>query len=251
MPLTKADLVDVDIIDAYELKSDGRATTPVSIYQTTVGISTTSGTQTVVSNPPADGEGFLTGRDHPVEVGDFLVIVGSLPGGIADGAYTVASVVDDVTVTVVQPIATSTGGAYTWVYPAGASKVGFDPTGQTITAANGLQQAVTDIANAVTGGGITEPQHQLLRTLVHEIDANSYDVVTRVNDRVMQIVTWDSPAMLLKIREVNVTRDTIGRVITHQAKQYDIFGALKETLTETVARTSCGRIATINRVRVP
>jgi hypothetical protein len=248
MPLSKADLFDVDFLDAPELRSDGRVTTPTSVYMTTTGVSTTSGTSTVVSNPPADGEGFLTGRDHPVEAGDLLVITGSTG---ADGTYTVATIVDDVTVTVVEPIPTSTGGTYQWVYPAGSSKIGFNPTGQSITTASNVQQALKDVAAAITGGsGITEAQHQALDTLVHDIDENSYDEVTRVNGLISQIVTWDSPAKTLKIRDVVMTRNSLGRITQIVWTQYDALGAVKETLTEVLSRT-CNRVSSITRTRVP
>jgi hypothetical protein len=246
MPLTKADFKDVDILDSYELKSDGRATTTPSVYRTTTAVSTTSGTNTIVSGLGPDGEGLLYSSDHPVEAGDFVRLVGSSG---ADGTYVVATIVDDTSVTVEGSIPTSTGGTLTWFYPSGASRVGFDPTGQTITTAANLQAALKDVANAVTGGGITEGQHQNLDTLVHEIDENSYDDVTRdVNDRVSNVTTWDSPAMLLKIREVQVTRNSLGRVTQLVTIQYDGFGAVKETLTETVSRT-CSKVASITRVR--
>lgn len=100
------------------------------------------------------------------------------------------------------------------------------------------------------GSGITESQHQTLDTLVHEIDENSFDEVTRSGGRVMQIITWDSPAKLLKIREEAVTRDSLGRVTQYQAIQYDGVGAVKETMTETYTRV-CGRVTSVLRVRVP
>lgn len=171
MPLTKADIRDVDILDSFELRSDGRAITPASIYLTTTSVSTTSATKTVVSTTPSDGEGLLTSSDHPVEVGDFLYITGTTPGGAADGKYTVATIVDDITVTVVETIADSTGGTLTWVYPAGATKLGFDPTGQTFSTANTVEQMLLDIANALpTGSNLTDQQHKTLRQLVHLAD---------------------------------------------------------------------------------
>ena len=157
-PITKADVKDLDFIDAYELASTGLATTPSAVYLVTSGVSTTALTQTVVSTMPDDGEGLKTSDDHPVQVNDLLYITGSLPGGAADGKYTVASIPDDTSVTVVESIADSTGGTLTWVYPAGAGEVGFDPSGQTVTTAHNLEQALTDIANAITvapGGDIT------------------------------------------------------------------------------------------------
>jgi hypothetical protein len=54
------------------------------------------------------------------------------------------------------------------VYPAGASEVGFDPTGQAVTTATDVNQALVDIANASTGGvALTEQQHKTLRQLIH------------------------------------------------------------------------------------
>jgi hypothetical protein len=164
-PVRKSDLNDYDIVDAYELASDGLATTPSAVYLVTTSVSTTALTQTVVSTTPSDGEGLLTSADHPVQIGDFLYITGS---GTADGKYTVATILNDTTVTVVEPISDSTGGTLTWVYPAGASEVGFDPSGQTITAATNVEQALTDIANSV--GGLTADQHEVLRQLIHLAD---------------------------------------------------------------------------------
>lgn len=248
MPLTKADFKDVDILDSYELRSDGRVITPASVYLTTTGITTDSGTKQVVSSLGPDGEGLLNSADHPVEVNDILVITGT-SGGLGDGTFTVATIVDDVTVIVNEAIGTSTGGTLQWVYPPGGSRVGFNPVGQSVTVATTLQAALTDVANAVIGGGITEGQHQLLDTLVHEIDENSYDVVTRdVNGRVSNVTTWASPALLLKIREVQTTRNSLGRIQQLVTIQYDGLGAVKETLTETVTR-ACDGIASITRVR--
>jgi hypothetical protein len=149
-PLRKSDVQDADFVDAYELASDGLAATPSAVYLTTTGVSTTNLTSTVVSQLPADGEGLKTSADHPVQVGDLLVIAGSSPAGIADGQYTVATVVNDTSVTVVEVIPNSTGGILTWVYPAGASRVGFNPAGQEVTSATTVGQALVDIANAIS-----------------------------------------------------------------------------------------------------
>lgn len=167
-PIKKTDLFDVDIVDAYELASDGLATTPASIYLVTTGVSTTSSTKTVVSTLPSDGEGLQTSDDHPVQVGDFLYITGSVPSNVADAKYTIASIVDDVTVTVNETIPDSTGGTYTWVYPAGASEVGFDPSNQSVTTSHNLEQALTDVANAI--GSLTTEEHETLRQLIHLAD---------------------------------------------------------------------------------
>jgi hypothetical protein len=52
------------------------------------------------------------------------------------------------------------------------------------------------------GSGITEPQHEALDTLTHDIDETSYDEVTYGSgSRVASYIVWASAAKLLKIRE--------------------------------------------------
>jgi hypothetical protein len=164
--ISKADVSDLDFLDSYELSSDGTA-----VYLTTSAVSTTSGTKTIVVNTPSDGEGLLTSRDHPVQSGDYVWISGS-SGGLGDGHYTVNTVVDDNTVTVLETIATSTGGTAQFIYPAGALHIGFNPTGQTVTSATTVEQALIDIANSIGTGssGLTEEEHRELRQLIHLAD---------------------------------------------------------------------------------
>lgn len=141
MSISKADLVDADVYDAFELNTDGTV-----VYLVLTVTSTTSGTKTVVVGTASDGEGIKTGKDHPVEVGDFVDITGT-SGGLGNGTFTVASLIDDNTFTVVETIGTSTGGSANFRYPPGASVIGIDPTKQNISQANELQQLVTDISN--------------------------------------------------------------------------------------------------------
>lgn len=122
--VTKADIYDLDFFDAGELTSDESVS---ANYLTTTVVSTTAGTKTVVVNALPSGEG-ITARDAPVEIGDLAIITGT-SGGLGDGQFTVASIVDDVTFTVTEVIGTSTGGSVTFRYSAGAKKVGFNPVG--------------------------------------------------------------------------------------------------------------------------
>lgn len=140
--ISRADVADGDFADAEELASDGSV-----VFLTVSVVSTTSGTQTVVVGTPADGEGIKTSRDHPVEPGDFAVITGTT-GGLGDGIFTVSTVVDDTTFTVVESIGTSTGGSVDFLYQPGAKLVGFDFDDQNVTTANKLQAVITDISNA-------------------------------------------------------------------------------------------------------
>src|ERR1700690_3488582 len=136
--VSKTDIVDVDITDAYELRSDGYGLN--SIYLNSTLVSTTSGTQTVVINLPADGEGIFYGADHPAETGDIVWLSGT-SGGLGDGYFTINNVIDDVTFTINQTFGTSTGGNIQFRYPAGAFKVGFDPRNTVHVTHNNVQQA--------------------------------------------------------------------------------------------------------------
>lgn len=142
MGISKADLVDADVYDATELNTDGSV-----VFLTITVVSTTAGTSTVVVNLAADGEGIYYGKDHPVEVGDTAIISGT-SGGLGDGTFIVASVVDDLTFTVAAVIGTSTGGSVSFKFPPGAQEIGFKPNFQNTTANNQLQLVVTDISNA-------------------------------------------------------------------------------------------------------
>jgi hypothetical protein len=100
-----------------------------------------------------------------------------------------------------------------------------------------------------SGGGITEEQHQGLKTLVHWVDENSFDEVTRTASRVTNITVWDSSSKIRKIREEQITR-VGGKVSQIVSIQYDAVGNLKETQTEVISRTA-GKVSSIIRTRVP
>lgn len=132
--IRKSDIVDVEIVDRLELASSGSG----YIWKSGVAVlSTTNATKRVVVS------GYDTGDyDDPLAVGDIVVISGSSG---ADGTYDVAVVVDSASFDVAQTIPTSTGGLATFKYPSGASQVGYNPAGTSLTATN-LQSAVTQLA---------------------------------------------------------------------------------------------------------
>lgn len=137
----KSDVFNLDFLDAEELQTDGSF-----VYLTVTVVSTTSGTSTVVINTPADGEGIITGRDHPVKVGDLVDLTGT-SGGLGDGTFTVATVATDLSFTVVESIGTSTGGSVDFRYVPGAQSIGYNPIGQNTSAETNLQGALTDVSN--------------------------------------------------------------------------------------------------------
>ena len=98
--------------------------------------------------------------------------------------------------------------------------------------------------------GMTEYEHQNLDTLTHWVDQDSYDEIIRTAGKVTHVVTWDSPAKSLMLREEIITR-TAGKVSQLVTIQYSrITGMLKETETENFARTA-GKVTSISRTRVP
>lgn len=156
--LTKEDLRDVDIVDSVELASDGTTT---YITGATV-VSTTAATKRVVLS----GIDLIYDLDERAETGDRITLTGT-SGGSADGTYTVDTVIDSVTVDVVETIADSTGGTANFKHPPGAGKVGCDPTDIAGVSATDVQEALEQIPTAVAG------QHKDLRHLIHFVETNS------------------------------------------------------------------------------
>lgn len=128
--IAKEDIKDLDIVDSRELLSDG-----TDAYQSGVGIvSVTASTKTVVVS------GGIVYNDDPVESGDLVTIAGNA----AAGDYTVDTVTNDTTFTVVETTTDATGGTATFKHPPGALKVGYDPTATGITETT-VQEALDDM----------------------------------------------------------------------------------------------------------
>lgn len=114
--IRKADVDDIDFLDAEELQSDGSF-----VYLSSGVASTAAGTKVVTITMPADGEGILWGRDHLAQAGDIVILNGT-SGGLGDGKFTIAAVIDDLSFSVVETIGTSTGGSVDFYYVAGDRK---------------------------------------------------------------------------------------------------------------------------------
>jgi len=148
--LKRADLSDLDFVDAPELESDAQT----AFISGVVVVSTTSSTKTIVLS----GTYIIEDVDQRVEPKDIVILTGT-SGGLADGTYTVFEVIDDTSFIVVEAINDSTGGEAIFVWPPGALRVGFNPTGLLHTASHNVQGAITDLDTAiVSGGGLTQPQ---------------------------------------------------------------------------------------------
>jgi len=156
MSIRKSDIIDADIVDAYELISDG-----YNIYLTTPLVSTDSVTQTVIITMPPNGEG-LTSIDNPAQDNDVVFIVGS---SAADGYYSINSIIDDLTFTVDPPIPSSTGGTIYFMYRSGALNVGFNPIGKIDISLSSTN--VQDAINDLDQNKLDKIQHEKLRQLIH------------------------------------------------------------------------------------
>jgi hypothetical protein len=96
------------------------------------------------------------------------------------------------------------------------------------------------------GSGITEAQHEVLDTLVHDLSETSYLEVTRTSGQVSDVTVWTNSGKTIKVREALVTRSA-GQASVIVDKQYNGAGTLVQTLTHTITR-SAGQVASIATV---
>lgn len=167
MSIRKTDILDTEIVDAYELAADGY----YHYYLTTTLVSTDSLSKEVTINYASDGEGIFYSKDHPAQHGDIVSLSGTTG---ADGYYTINQVLNDLTFTVNETIPSSIGGGIVFIYPSGASNVGFDSRGLTSTNADTLQDAVKDVAAVVDDlvvNSVSFDDHETLRQLIHFLES--------------------------------------------------------------------------------
>lgn len=231
MGISKADVKDLDFIDASELAS----TNKVNYRSGDSLVSTTSSTKTIVFSVGT----LLVNGDLPPESGDTIILSGTTA---ADGTYTIDTVVDDVTLTVNESINDSTGGTAAFRYPAGAFKVGYNNETSSLTAED-VQAAIDEIAIS----GINAEAHRLLDQLTHELDEDYYEEYTYNGAKIQDVIVWTTVGKTTKIREYNYTYSGY-RVTTETIKQYDSGGSLAETLTLTYAYSGA-KISNVTAVR--
>jgi hypothetical protein len=248
MGIRKEDLVDLDIVDAVELASDG-----YYVYLTGTLVSTTTGSNLVTINLPFDGEGLITGRDHPLAPGDRIRLTGT-SGGLADGYYLVNLPISDTSFSVTTSIATSTGGNIYFMFREGARQVGFDPTGLLTITAHNVQDAIREVAYSATG--ISEPIHKTLRHIIHFIDdgpgdgflSGSYKEILPLKDPFpTSVIWWESSAKIKKLLEKAYTYNANKTVSQAQWKIYDTDGStVLTTVTDTIVYSG---VFELNRTR--
>jgi hypothetical protein len=120
-----------------------------------------------------------------------------------------------------------------------------------VTQSNG-QVIISGSGAPVSGAYLTEAQHETLDTLTHDIVEDSYDEVTYSGTpaKVQQVITWDSIAMTLKIREQQYSY-TGTRVTEIIDTQYDSFGTASYHITSSITYLNPigNKVASITRTR--
>lgn len=250
--VSKSDVTDAEFLDAEELQSDS-----TFVYLTTTLVSTTSGTKVVVINLPADGEGILYGRDHPAQTDDFVVITGT-SGGLGDGTYTINVVLSDTSFSVLETIATSTGGSVDFHYKSGATRIGLDPNGLTVVTSNNVQDAIEELDAAIGGTpAITEDEHKTLRQLIHLADDGGpyegftsgvyQETLPSATPFPTSVIWWTSVAKTAKIVEETVTYNPNNTVATDNWKVYHTDGVtLLAEITDAIVYSG---VFELNRTR--
>lgn len=129
--------------------------------------------------------------------------------------------------------------------------VGTDPPADGGIRFNGSDFRMKDLLgvfNPRSGGGISEAQHEVLDTLVHELAETSYLEATRSGGQISAVTVWTNILKTTKIREALITRGG-GQVTVVIEKQYNGAGTLVQTLTHTITRSG-GQVASVATVEV-
>lgn len=93
----------------------------------------------------------------------------------------------------------------------------------------------------------TVPSHDLLPTLVHEVNATTFDEVAYTNGLITRFTTWTSSDKTQKVVEVLVGYVST-RISSVVSKRYDASGGLVQQMTEVIGWTG-GWITSITRTR--
>jgi hypothetical protein len=241
--VSRSDVDDSEFLDAEELASDG-----YSSYRTVNVSSIVSANKNIVilSQNTLD---ILKYVDYPLQPGDKVRITGNA----AAGTYTVDEIINDTTFSVIETIINASDGYAEFIYPSGASNIGYDPSEQNtpyIISTN-VQDALTELSNNI--GGIAN--HENLDTLVHDLAEDGYSVATYNNlntctfNYITNYTTYTNTSMTTKVREQQIayTGHNITQVITIQ---YNQLGNEASRLTENIVYEG-NRIKTVTSTKIP
>jgi hypothetical protein len=225
--ISRADVSDVDFVDARELLSDG-----TDAYKSSVSI-----TSVVGSTKTVTVSGGLEYTDDPVRAKDRV----DISGNDAAGSYVIASVISDTQFTVSETIVDATGGTAAFRYPPGSESVGVDPTNLSFSSSTNLQAVLEDIDISPT------ESHSALKQLIHFIDDGPTDgwtsgaykeTLPSGNPFPTQEIWWTSSAKTHKIVSLDVTLNSSKRPTSEVWKIYAADGStVLITLTDSISYT--------------
>jgi hypothetical protein len=226
--IERADLADLDFVDAVELAATGSRAVA---YRNLSIVSITAATREVVVNPT---EFLLIDRDNPVQAGDLFTLTGA---SASNGDYTIQSIIDDQTFVVVETVPSDgTGGSGTFYYPPGASKVGIGRISTLDATTETVQEALE--------------QHPIRRELVHlaegiggpfeDFTSGAYREILPAGDPFpTSVIWWTDSSKTDKIVELTLTYTAFKQPATMVWKSYDSDGStVLRTVTDTMAYTS-------------
>lgn len=109
----------------------------------------------------------------------------------------------------------------------------------------GTWQIPGDIGDVILDGYLTEEEHRNLDQLVHNIAETSFEEITYNGSKPTNITIWTDAGKTLKIREEQFTysNNQVSQIVV---VQYDEFGTVVETLTESLTYSG-GKITSISR----
>lgn len=126
-------------------------------------------------------------------------------------------------------------------------RVGNDLTFKDVT--NPVAKTLADLLAGGSGSGITEAQHEALSTLVHDIDATSYEEYTYSGPLVTNCTVWTTSGKTQKIREEQYTYGVGSRVTKVITIQYDSVGVEKMRMVEDYAYSSSSRVLNVVKTK--
>lgn len=105
------------------------------------------------------------------------------------------------------------------------------------------------LTQLLSGGGLSEAAHEALSTLVHEIDATSYEEYTYSGSDITSAIVWTTIAKTKKIREEQYVYNSDHRVNQVTTIQYDSSGVEKMRTVEVYTYLSNSRINYVQRTK--
>jgi hypothetical protein len=101
---------------------------------------------------------------------------------------------------------------------------------------------------AASASGISEAQHEGLRTLAHDLVDTSYDSATWVGSDLTNVTTWTDNTMTTKVREIQATYSA-HRLTQVIEIEYDLLGTETYRVVEDYSYTG-NKLANVVRTRI-